>query len=106
MGGGHNRGGGRPSADGRQVHWRDRLPQPDTSGSVLNDREGGGADTDGGEVSWMHSNPRLDIEVAVGSGSGQEGNSTDGGKLSKFIPPHLFLQSSMVGNPTVGVWLF
>ena len=70
--GGHDGGGGRANADTRQVHSRDRSPQPESVPVGGRDDDGGGkeADVDEKVVGRGHSCLEPNIEAVVGGGLG------------------------------------
>jgi len=84
--GGHDGGGGRPNADGRQAHSRGRLSRPDTPESAPVEH-GGGADIDGGEVRQSRSRLCTGFGVELGSSPIRESDGTDGEKVKQVYPP-------------------
>ena len=68
----HDGEGSRSSTDTRQVHSRDRSPQPESVPVGGSDGDGEGEEVDVGEkvVSQGHPSPEPNVETVVGSGPG------------------------------------
>ena len=92
--GGHDGGESRASTDTRQVHSRDRSPQPESV--LVGGRDDGGerkgVDVGGKEVSQRHSGPDQDVEVDVKSGSN--------GEVAQVNPPSTSAPQSEEPNGT------